>query len=72
MYQGGKSKRGGETKQSGKTEESKMSPGGGTRTHVYFLVLAHLDLLQTQKWVQISMVDLTLISGFLMFLIGFH
>ena len=43
--QGGKSKQGGKTKQGGKKEVSKMSPGGGTRTHVYFLVLAHLE-----KW----------------------
>ena len=28
---------------SGKTEVSKMSPGGGTRTDTYFLVLAHLE-----------------------------
>ena len=34
---------GGKTKQGGKTEVSKMSPGGGTRTDAYFLVLAHLD-----------------------------
>ena len=42
--QGGKSKQAGKTEQGGKTEVSKMSPGGSTRTHVYFLVLAHLDV----------------------------
>ena len=36
-------RQGGKTKQGGKTEVSKMSPGGGTRTHAYFLVLAHLE-----------------------------
>jgi hypothetical protein len=49
MYQGDKSKQGGKSKQCGKTKQgdktevSKMSPGGGTRTDAYFLVLAHLD-----------------------------
>ena len=42
--QGGKLKQGGKTRQGGKTEVSKMSPGGGTRTDAYFLVLAHLEL----------------------------
>ena len=57
MYQGGKLKLGGKLKQGGKTkpgattEVSKTSPGGGTRTHAYFLVLAHLEscCMQTQK-----------------------